>query len=128
MKFQGDELGFLFAGVRKGVSVATRQPFHVAGLEVPGHGPLTFDVAAYIKFGDGYHQVRAGVVMARQSRAWLQVDLGYAHTILHEHDVLRATGKNVEAALFVPFCGRSFVGGFVLQKLDSDISEWGVSE
>ena len=93
-----------------------------------GHGALAFDVAADIEVGDRYHEMRAGVVMAGDGRAGLQFDLGDAHAILHEHDVLRAAGEDVQAAFFVPCGRRRFAGGFVLQEFDGDVAERGVGE
>ena len=128
VEFESDELGFLFAGVGQGVGVGAGEPLHVAGLEVSGHGALAFDVAADFEIRDRYYEMRAGVVVAGDGRAGLQVDLGDADAVLHEHDVLGASGEDVEAAVFVPCGGRRFVGGFVLHEFDGDVAEWCVGE
>src|ERR1700733_7862961 len=55
VKFKGNELGVLLARVGQCVGIAAGQPFHVARLEVSGHRPLAFDVAAYVEVGDSNH-------------------------------------------------------------------------
>ena len=49
VEFQGDELGWLVAYVGQGVSVASGQPLHVAGLENAWHGALAYDIAAHLQ-------------------------------------------------------------------------------
>src|SRR5580692_8502033 len=128
VEFQGDELGWLVAYVGQGVGVAAGEPLHVAGFENAWHGALTYDIAAHLQVGYCDRQVRAGMVMARYGGARLQLGLGHADAVLHEDDVLRASGEDVEAAFFVPLCRRRLAGGFVLQKFDSHVAERGVGQ
>jgi hypothetical protein len=128
VEFQGDELGWLVAYVGQGVGVAAGEPLHVAGLENARHGALAYDIAAHLQVGYRDQQVRAGVVMAGHGGAGLQLGLGDADAVLNEDDVLRATGEDVEAAVFVPFRWRSFAGGFVLQEFDGYVAERSVGD
>ena len=110
------------------MGVSTGDPLHVAGLDLYGAGGLALDVAAEVQVGDGDDQVWAGVVMAGYGRARLQLGLGYAHAVLHKHDVLRPAGQDMQAAFFVPLRRRRLVGGFVLQQFDRYGAEWRACE
>ena len=128
VEFQGYELGWLVAYVGQGVGVAAGEPLHVAGLENARHGALAYDIAAHLQVGYRDQQVRAGVVMAGHGGAGLQFGFGDAHAVLDEDDVLRASGEDVQAAVFVPFRWRSFAGGFVLQEFDGYVAERSVGD
>ena len=58
----------------------------------------------------------------------LELDVGDAHSVFYEHDVLRSGVENVKAAIFVPFGWRRLPGFFVLKQLDGHVAEWRVGK
>ncbi len=105
-EFQGYEFCEVLSGVGQCVGVAAGEPFCIAGLEVAGHGALTFDVAAEIEIGDGNEQTRAGVMVFGDRGAGLEFELGDADAVFDEEDFFSAALQDVEASVFVPVGGR----------------------
>jgi len=52
VEFERNKFRFLLADVGEGVGVAAGEPFHIARLEMSGHGALAFDVAAHVEIGE----------------------------------------------------------------------------
>ena len=121
-EFEGHEFREVLSGVGQSVGVGAGEPFCIAGLEVAGHGALSFQVAAEIEIGDGNEQTRAGVKVFRDRGAGLEFELGDADAVFDEEDFFSAALQDVETSVFVPVGGR--VAEFVvLQKFDDDIAE-----
>ena len=102
-EFQGYEFCWLGAGVGYGVGVVAGEPFGFAGFEVAGHRAwaVPSDVAAKVEIGDGYQQVRAGVVVLGNYSAGLEFEFGDADAVFDEEDLFGAALEDVEGAVFV---------------------------
>ena len=121
-KFQGDQLGILFAYVGQGVGGAAFCPGYVSGFELNLRRALAFDVAAQIEIGHGYDQMRAGVMVFGDNSAGLQFEVGDAHAVFYEQDVAGAAVQDVQASFLIPW-GRGRVAGFlVLQEFDDHVA------
>jgi hypothetical protein len=145
-EFQGYEFGGLGAGVGDRVGVVAGEPFGVAGLHfesrVAGHGALRsiFVVALHIpadvafseiEVGDGYEQVRAGVVVRGDDAAGLEFEFGGADAVFDEEDFFSPALQDVEAAVFIILAGvplgvplsSGITKRFVLEDFDGDVAE-----
>jgi hypothetical protein len=120
-EFQGYEFCWIVAGVGEGVREAAGCPSHLAGLEAHRPGRLAFDRAVQGEVADGDEEVRAGVVHGSRASG-LEFDFGDADAVFDEEDLFGAVGEDVEAAVFVPFCG-GVAKGFVLEDFDGYVAE-----
>jgi hypothetical protein len=123
------------SGVDDGVGVVGREPFGVAEFQVSGDRGLTRDVAADVEVGDGYQQIRAGLVVYGGDSAGLEFEFGDADGVFDKHDLLRATVEDFEGAVLILLDGlfsipgrRGVAEGFVLEDFDGDVAEGLVAE
>jgi hypothetical protein len=110
------------------VSVAAGDPRNVSSFLLHGFTALPYYITAQFVVGERDDQVWPRMAMLGNTRAGLKLDVGDAHAVFHEEDVLSAAFEDVHTALLVPFGSRRLVGLLILQKLDGDITKRSVGE
>jgi hypothetical protein len=111
------------ADVGDGVGDAGVDPFDVAGFHFDVGRAFADDVVAEQEVGDGDDEMGVSVVVFGHGAGDLEFGFGDADAVFDEEDFLGAAVKDLEAAVVVPFGGRSGVGLVVLEELDGDDAE-----
>ena len=93
------------ASVHQGMGETARNPTGLSLLHDERVGRFALDIAAQLVVGESDYQMRTGMVMQRNHGSGLEFDFGDADAVPDKQNFFGAPVKDVQAAIFVPFCG-----------------------